>query len=86
MVALIANIIFIGSLYYWNPYDVVETYPIYSFLVILIVLLFSLMTFFFIHVKADMTPVTYIPLFDNYKQYIIQLRTHRFLFATGALW
>jgi hypothetical protein len=70
IIALIANIIFIGSLYYWNPYEVVEKYPIYSFLVILIVLLFSLMTFFFIHVKADMTPATYIPLFDNYKQYI----------------
>ena len=70
IIALIANIIFIGSLNYWNPYEVVDVYPIYTFLVILILLLFSLMTFFFIHVKADMTAVTYIPIFDNYKDYI----------------
>lgn len=70
IIALIANIAFIGSLYYWNPYEVVNIYPIYTFLVILIVLLFSLMTFFFIHVKADMTPDTYIPIFNNYKEYI----------------
>ena len=72
IVALIVNIVIISSIQYYNPYDVANVYPLYTFLVILFILLFTVMTFFFIRVNSEMirSPVNHISLFDNYKDYL----------------
>lgn len=78
IIALIANIAIISSIYYYNPYDVSHKYPIYTFLVILLILLFTVITFFFVRVNKEINSATIpsmflykkIPLFENYKQYI----------------
>jgi hypothetical protein len=78
IIALIANIVIISSIYYYNPYDVTKQYPIYTFLVMLLILLITLMTFFFIRVNKEIEtgkiPSFFmykkIPLFEHYKEYI----------------
>jgi hypothetical protein len=76
IIALIINVIVISSIYYYNPYDVANKYPIYTFLVILLILLFTIMTFFFVRVNKELdkspNPLLFkgLPLFENYKLYI----------------
>jgi len=78
IISLIVNIAIISSIYYYNPYEVSDKYPLYTFLVILFILLFTVMTFFFVRVNNEVKSVKVpsyfvynnIPLFENYKQYI----------------
>ena len=78
MIALILNIAIISSIYYYNPYEVSDKYPLYTFLVILVILLFTVMTFFFVRVNKEVENASVpgyllykkIPLFDKYKEYI----------------
>jgi hypothetical protein len=78
IISLIVNIAIISSIYYYNPYEVSDKYPLYTFLVILFILLFTVMTFFFVRVNKEVESVKVpsyfvykkIPLFENYKLYI----------------
>ena len=78
IIALIVNIAIISSIYYYNPYEVSDKYPLYTFLVILVILLFTVMTFFFVRVNKEVENASVpgyllykkIPLFDKYKEYI----------------
>jgi hypothetical protein len=69
IIAVIFNILFVWSIYSYNPYKVADNYPVYTFLVILFVLLFMLMTFFFIRVRSEMF-FNEVPLFNHYKDYL----------------
>jgi hypothetical protein len=69
IIALIANIAIISSIYYYNPYDVSHKYPIYTFLVILLILLFTVITFFFVRVNKEINSAT-IPSMFLYKKYL----------------
>lgn len=78
IIAVIVNIAIISSVYNYNPYEVADNYPIYTFLVMLLILLFTLMTFFFIRVNKEIergsSPSFFmykkLPLFEQYKEYI----------------
>jgi len=75
IISLIVNIAIISSIYYYNPYEVSDKYPLYTFLVILVILLFTVMTFFFVRVNKEVESTNKelyksLPLFENYKLYI----------------
>ena len=75
IISLIVNIAIISSIYYYNPYEVSDKYPLYTFLVILVILLFTVMTFFFVRVNKEVESTNKelyksLPLFENYNEYI----------------
>jgi len=78
MIALVVNIAIISSIYYYNPYEVSDKYPLHTFLIVLLILLLTVITFFFVRVNKEInnapTPsfIMYkkLPLFNQYKEYL----------------
>lgn len=70
IVSLFVNIIIIGSIYYFNPYNFTDKYPFHTFLIVLLILLLTVITFFYIRVKRDIINVTNTSFFDSYQDYL----------------